>query len=183
MEGFKKLIPKRCRCVRNGSVVEIDATELVPGDIVVLEDGMQIPADIRVITANEMKVDNSSLTGEPEPQDRGPELDIGADGQPVTQVMEAANVVFYTTLVNSGGGKGVVIGVGDETVFDRLHRQLAECGVTLVKARDEVESLGVTLDDDTVLPKIALLCVSPPLLLPPPKPLFLSAPLSVCLLS
>ena len=120
MEGFKKLIPKRCRCVRNGSVVEIDATELVPGDIVVLEDGMQIPADIRVITANEMKVDNSSLTGESEPQDRTPELAKDEQGNLITQPLEASNIAFYTTIVSSGNGMGCVIGTGDRTVMGQI---------------------------------------------------------------
>lgn len=100
MEGFKNMIPKRCKVVRDGGIAEMEATELVKGDVVLLNEGDQIPADLRVVQSTELKVDNSSLTGEPEPQDRGPELDIGADGQPVTQVMEAANVVFYTTLVN-----------------------------------------------------------------------------------
>lgn len=55
---------------RDGNVQVIDASELVPGDIVDMSDGDQVPADIAIIFANECKVDNSSLTGESEPQDR-----------------------------------------------------------------------------------------------------------------
>ena len=120
MEGFKKLIPKRCRVRRDGSVVEIDATEIVPGDIVLLEDGMQIPADIRVISGNELKVDNSSLTGESEAQERGPELVKDSDGKLVTQPLEANNIIFYTTIVSSGSGVGCVIGTGDRTVMGQI---------------------------------------------------------------
>jgi magnesium-transporting ATPase (P-type) len=68
--GFKKLIPKKTNVWRDGNVQVIDASELVPGDIVDLTDGDQVPADIAIIMANECKVDNSSLTGESEPQDR-----------------------------------------------------------------------------------------------------------------
>ena len=140
MEGFKNMIPKRCKVLRDGAIAEMEATELVKGDVVFLNEGDQIPADLRVVQSTELKVDNSSLTGEPEPQDRGPELDIGADGQPVTQVMEAANVVFYTTLVNSGGGKGVVIGVGDETVMGQIANLATETSMDETPIAKEIHN-------------------------------------------
>eukprot|EP00976_Prorocentrum_cordatum_P096717 1190680-Prorocentrum_minimum.AAC.5 len=56
MEGFKKLIPKQTHVTRNGTVSVVDAAELVPGDIVTLNDGDQIPADILLVKANEFKV-------------------------------------------------------------------------------------------------------------------------------
>ena len=64
MEGFKNMIPKKCKCIRDGKNTVVDAWELVPGDVVDLLDGDSVPADIRVMQANELKVDNSYVTGE-----------------------------------------------------------------------------------------------------------------------
>jgi len=120
MEGFKSMIPKKCKCIRNGKAVVIDAWELVPGDVVELNDGDQVPADIRVMRSNELKVDNSSLTGESEPQDRTPDLTYDHQGKLVTQPLEANNLCFYTTIINSGSGRGIVIGSGDRTVMGQI---------------------------------------------------------------
>ena len=120
MEGFKSMIPKKCKCIRNGKAVVIDAWELVPGDVVELNDGDQVPADIRVMRSNELKVDNSSLTGESEPQTRSPELTYDDAGKLVTQPLEASNLCFYTTIINSGSGRGIVIGSGDRTVMGQI---------------------------------------------------------------
>lgn len=120
MEGFKNMIPKKCKSIRDGDIVIIDAQELVPGDIVELNDGDQVPADIRVMRSNELKVDNSSLTGESEPVDRRPELGVDGEGKLVTQPMEADNLVFYTTIVNSGTARGIVIGTADRTAMGQI---------------------------------------------------------------
>ena len=120
MEGFKSMIPKKCKAIRDGKGVVLDAWELVPGDVVDLNDGDQVPADIRVMRSNELKVDNSSLTGESEPQDRTPALTRDAAGNLVTQPLEATNLCFYTTIINSGSGRGVVIGSGDRTVMGQI---------------------------------------------------------------
>ena len=120
MEGFKNMIPKKCKAIRGGKAVVVDAWELVPGDVVELNDGDQVPADVRVMRSNELKVDNSSLTGESEPQDRSPELARDSKGEIVTQPLEATNLCFYTTIINSGSGRGVVIGTGDRTVMGQI---------------------------------------------------------------
>ena len=128
MEGFKKLVPKKCKVLRDGTIVILEAEELVPGDVVDLSDGDQVPADIRVTFANDMKVDNSSLTGESEPQDRSPELNRDANGKLITVPLEAANLMFYTTIVTSGSGRGVVIGTGDNTVMGQIAGLASESG-------------------------------------------------------
>jgi sodium/potassium-transporting ATPase subunit alpha len=120
MEGFKNMIPKKCKCIRDGKNTVVDAWELVPGDVVDLLDGDQVPADIRVMSANELKVDNSSLTGESEPQDRSTDLAKDSQGNLVMQPLEASNLCFYTTIINSGSGRGVVIGSGDRTVMGQI---------------------------------------------------------------
>lgn len=78
-----------------------------------MNDGDQVPADIRVLFANDLKVDNSCLTGESEPVERYPELARDSNGKLITVPLEAANLCFFTTIVTSGSGRGMVIGTGD----------------------------------------------------------------------
>ncbi len=67
MEGFKNFIPPQCKVIREGKTELIPASKLVVGDLVEVRLGDRIPADIRITSSDEMKVDNSSLTGESEP--------------------------------------------------------------------------------------------------------------------
>jgi len=115
MEGFAKLIPKQTHVTRNGQVSVVDAAELVPGDVVTLNDGDQIPADIMLVKASEFKVDNSSLTGESEPQERS-----NVCSQNISSAFEAENLCFFTTIVTTGAGTGVVVGTADNTAMGQI---------------------------------------------------------------
>eukprot|EP00271_Cylindrocystis_brebissonii_P021535 TRINITY_DN7756_c0_g1_i2.p1 TRINITY_DN7756_c0_g1~~TRINITY_DN7756_c0_g1_i2.p1 ORF type:complete len:1167 (+),score=247.04 TRINITY_DN7756_c0_g1_i2:363-3863(+) len=120
METLMNLIPTKCHVIRDGYDNVIDATEVVPGDVVLLADGDRVPADVRIITADDFRVDNSSLTGEAEPVERSPELQLNAAGEPITQTLEASNLAFYTTIVASGHARGVIIACGDNTVMGQI---------------------------------------------------------------
>eukprot|EP00760_Papus_ankaliazontas_P032430 PhM_4_TR5799/c0_g1_i1/m.26956/K01539/ATP1A; sodium/potassium-transporting ATPase subunit alpha len=113
MEGFKSLAAASCKVVRDGSITEIDALYLVRGDVVFLKAGDKIPADVRVIQSTDMKVDNSSLTGEPDPLLRT--VDMTHDSP-----LETDNLAFFGTLMPEGMGFGVVIACGDNTVLGRV---------------------------------------------------------------
>merc|ERR1711871_1807864 len=91
-------------------VENIDSTELVAGDMVALKFGMKTPADIRLVNSTNIKVDNSSLTGEPDHLPRQPSDDEGECG-----VQESNNMCFYTTKVMEGDGVGIVTAIGDRT--------------------------------------------------------------------
>ena len=67
MDSFKNMLPQKCIVIRDGQERSYDPEKLVLGDIVKVKAGEKIPADIRLISVNEMKVDNSALTGESEP--------------------------------------------------------------------------------------------------------------------
>lgn len=67
MDSFKSFLPQKCIVIRDGNEKSINAEKLVLGDIVKVKAGEKIPADLRMIQVNEMKVDNSALTGESEP--------------------------------------------------------------------------------------------------------------------
>eukprot|EP00759_Apiculatamorpha_spiralis_P026779 PhF_6_TR29442/c1_g1_i2/m.43632/K01539/ATP1A; sodium/potassium-transporting ATPase subunit alpha len=113
MEGFKSLAATSSKVVRDGKMSEINATDLVLGDVIFLKAGDKVPADIRVISSNEMKVDNSALTGEPDPLLR---VQRCTDENP----LETKNLAFFGTLVPDGDGYGVIISCGDNTVMGRV---------------------------------------------------------------
>merc|ERR1712235_207510 len=113
MESFKNLVPQYALARRDGEKVTIKAEELTLGDIVEVKFGDRLPADIRVIEARGFKVDNSSLTGESEPQQRTPEF---THDNP----LETKNIGFFSTNAVEGTAVGMVVNIGDHTVMGRI---------------------------------------------------------------
>lgn len=107
------MIPTKAHVLRNGQVVDIRVEELVRGDIVDIGGGDKVPADIRIISARGLKVDNSSLTGESEPQSRNAEY---TNKNP----LESKNLCLFSTNVLEGSARGVIILTGDNTVVGRI---------------------------------------------------------------
>ena len=87
---------------------------MVRGDVVKVKDGEKVPADLRIFSSNEMTVDNSSLTGEPDPLLRKTEP------SDFKNILEAHNVAFFGTLCKTGSGVGVVFAIGDNTIIGRI---------------------------------------------------------------
>ena len=110
---FDKLLPEKALVIRDGEELLVDAVDLVIGDIVVINPGDQIAADIRIFETRNFKVDNSTLTGESEPQWRSAECTH-------ENALMTDNLVFYSTFCVEGYAKGVVINTGDLTVVGRL---------------------------------------------------------------
>merc|ERR1711887_184656 len=114
MEGFKNLVPQYAIVRRNGGEkVTVEAKHLTLGDIVDLKFGDRCPADLRVLEARGFKVDNSSLTGESEPQARGPEFTH-------ENPLETKNLAFFSTNAVEGTAVGMVVNIGDNTVMGRI---------------------------------------------------------------
>lgn len=84
-------------------------------------------------------MDNSSLTGEAEPIERSPALSRDRSGNLITQPLEASNLCFYTTIVNSGTGRGIVIGSGDRTVMGQIAGLATETNNTKTPIAIEIE--------------------------------------------
>jgi len=113
MESFKNLVPQYALARRNGEKVTVPASELTLGDVVEVKFGDRVPADLRVIEARQFKVDNSSLTGESEPQTRTPEF---THDNP----LETKNLAFFSTNAVEGTAVGIVVNIGDNTVMGRI---------------------------------------------------------------
>ncbi len=117
VEALKNLLPKKVRVIRNGREKEIDAHELVPGDLIKLSEGGSVPADGRLVEAQEMRVDNSALTGESKPVYKVSEPLLNGRGFLWTEV---PNLVFAGTTVLSGAGSMVVTATGMDTEIGRV---------------------------------------------------------------
>ncbi|KAG6840615.1 hypothetical protein C0991_005514 [Blastosporella zonata] len=115
LASFLAMIPPSCHVVRDGSITSIAAANLVKGDVVLLRTGDKTPADLVVFSASDLKVDNSSLTGESEPQERF-SLPDGSKQRPP----EAENLVFNSTLVVNGEAWGIVVRTGDHTFIGQI---------------------------------------------------------------
>jgi len=100
-------------CLRDGKLAQIEASSLVPGDIIFIHMGDKTPADILMFAAWDCKVDNSSLTGESEPQERTKYNDM-------QNPLEATNIMFNGALVVSGEAYGIVIRTGDNTMLGQI---------------------------------------------------------------
>ncbi|MCB1530570.1 MAG: HAD-IC family P-type ATPase [Rhodospirillales bacterium] len=115
LKNLKKMLTLRCRVIREGHVQDIDAGFLVPGDVVLLESGNSVPADLRLFDAVNLKTDESTLTGESMPVDK--------DIHPVDEskdISERTCMAWTGTHVVNGRGQGVVVATGMNTEFGRI---------------------------------------------------------------
>jgi len=117
IEALEKLLPTRCRVRRAGEEVQVDAAEIVPGDIIILAAGDNIPADARLLEAQDFRVDNSALTGESRPAYKL--ADPVEDGQEFLWI-EMPNLVFAGTAAVTGAAWGVVIATGMDTQLGNI---------------------------------------------------------------
>jgi sodium/potassium-transporting ATPase subunit alpha len=113
LEALKKLLPFNVTVIRDGRETEAPAELVVPGDLILLAEGDKVPADIRLIESNGLKVNNASLTGESEPVLRRTDA---FEGDPIN----SPNIAFAGTTIVSGNGAGVVFASGMRTEFGRI---------------------------------------------------------------
>ena len=141
LERLRTLVKSRAVVVRDGVRKEIDDVDLVPGDIVVLEAGASVPADIRLIESHELATNDFSLTGESVPQEKDADLVIQGE-QPLSA---QDNLLFLGTTVARGSATGVVIATGMATTIGDI------AGISQTIRRDlsplqrEINTLARTL--------------------------------------
>lgn len=113
MASFKKMLPHHSEVLRDGKRIKINLEEIVPGDIILLDEGNKVPADARLIEFNNLRIDHSSITGESEPQLRSLEYTH-------ENILDSRNVVLSGTLVLSGNGKAIVFATGNQTQIGKI---------------------------------------------------------------
>ncbi len=115
LEALKKYITIRCNVIRNGKIIQVDASEIVIGDIVVLHIGDLIPADVRLISASNFSCDESALTGESAASEK---KIYDLDKETVTP-QDIDNCAFMGTFVATGNANGLVVATGEQTFFGK----------------------------------------------------------------
>ncbi|KAI7830855.1 PMR1-type calcium-transporting P-type ATPase [Kickxella alabastrina] len=143
LEALASLVPNFCHVVRDGESVRLLADHLVPGDIVRFVTGDRIPADVRIVSANHLEIDESALTGESEA------LAKSAD-RVHSQVYELSfsercNIAFMGTLVRNGHGTGVVVRIGSMTEFGHIHEMMRDIEVPRTPLQRDMDKLGQQL--------------------------------------
>jgi magnesium-transporting ATPase (P-type) len=118
--GFRNMLSTEARAIRGGETRLISSEELVPGDVVLLESGDRIPADLRLVDVKNLRTEEAALTGESVPIDKT----TAAVGERAT-VGDREGMAFSGTLVSSGRGKGVVVATGSETELGRINQLMA----------------------------------------------------------
>ena len=141
LEALQKLSDHAAKVIRNGEVDVIPARELVPGDIVILDTGDFIPADLRIIEAVNLKSQESSLTGESVPVEK----EIGIIDDTETSLGDRKNMLFSSSLVTYGRGKGVVVETGMDTEVGKIAGILNNTEKQETPLQRKLNSLGKTL--------------------------------------
>ena len=132
VQALRRMLPATAWVIRAGHAEQVSRRELVPGDILLLEEGEQVSADARLIEANHMRVDNSSLTGEALPRPRR------IEPVPAGSALDAQNLVFAGTTVLSGRGRAVVYATGLRTEFGKIAHLAASVEPTLSPLQQEI---------------------------------------------
>lgn len=127
LEALAKMTVTEARVLRSGEIHKIPSVELVPGDIVLLQSGDKVPADLRLFRCRDLQVDESTLTGESVPVQKDPDP-LPAE----TQLADRRNLAFSSTLVTYGQGRGAVFATGANTEVGRIS--------TLVSTADVLET-------------------------------------------
>ena len=123
IEALKQMTPPKAKVIRNnGESKEVNAEELVPGDIIVLEAGNYVPADCRLLESHNLKIEESSLTGETE----GVLKDADMIAKKDVALGDMKNLAFMTSIVVNGSGKAVVTEVGMNTKVGKIANMIIE---------------------------------------------------------
>lgn len=128
---------KLATVIRDGTRHEVEASELVMGDVVVIQNGMQVPADLRIIESKKLAINEAPLTGESEIVKKSPEpVVVGAP------LAEQSSMAWMGTFVGEGQGIGVVVAVGDETAVGQLAQSIQEITETDTPLQFEIKKIS-----------------------------------------
>ena len=141
LEALKKMSSYSAKVMRDGKVTVIPSRELVPGDIVVLDTGDYVPADIRLVDAVNLKAQEASLTGESVPVEK----DAATIENEEVSLGDRTNMLFSSSLVTYGRGKGIVVETGMHTEVGNIAGMLNSVEETATPLQQKLNKLGKSL--------------------------------------
>ncbi|MBC7692426.1 MAG: HAD-IC family P-type ATPase, partial [Methylotenera sp.] len=141
LAALKGMIPKRTRVRRNGEFLEIDAEEIVPGDLVPLDAGDRVPADGRVVFAQSLELDESALTGESVPATKRHDVIF----KPETPLADRGNMGFMNTVVTRGRAELLVTATGARTEIGKIAAMIGSIEVPPTPLQRQLDRLGKRL--------------------------------------
>ncbi len=137
IEKLKKMSSPKAAVIRKGKREEVDASDLVPGDIIHVESGMRVPADARLIEAHALKVNESALTGESMAAEKSARK-LGKE----VPLAERNNMVYMTTNVETGRGVAVITGTGMDSEIGKIAGMIQEVPRTDTPLQERLKKLG-----------------------------------------
>ena len=137
VDALRQMLSPKCRVLRNKAVATIDAQQLVPGDVVLLETGDRLPADVRLLEATNLRVDESALTGESESVSKGINP-VDAE----TDLALRSCMAWMGTAVTNGRGLGAVVATGGQTQFGRIASLTSEIITDRTPLQRKLGTLG-----------------------------------------
>ncbi len=138
LEALKQMTSPSALVKRGGTLSEIPAALLVPGDIVILEAGRQVPADLRLIHASSLRIEEAALTGESVPVEKNPDF---VSKQPLSPG-DAINMAFMSTNVLHGRGEGIVISTGMQTQIGKIAHSISHTENQTTPLQKRLADLG-----------------------------------------
>ena len=134
--ALQQLLPQQVMAMRAGGLVQIGAAELVPGDVIALQEGDNVPADCRLLQALSLRVNNATVTGESLPQGRDAQASDAED------ILSSRNVLLAGTSIVSGEGRAVVFATGMHTEFGKIAHLTQVSGEPLSPLQKEIMRLS-----------------------------------------
>ena len=147
IDALKKLTSPKAIVKRDGAIKELDAAELVPGDIVLLDAGRLIPADLRLVESSNLKIEESALTGESVPSEK----DFTYKAENETPLGDRINMAYMSTVVTYGRGAGVVVSTGMSTEIGKIAKILEDTVEEMTPLQKRLADLGKMLGILTIV--------------------------------
>lgn len=141
LEALKKMTAPTCRVKRNGKISTIKSEQIVPGDIVLLEAGNYVPADCRLISSSNLKIEESSLTGETVPVLK----EANSILKEKTALGDMVNMAFSTTIVVNGHGEAIVTDIGMNTKVGKIAKMIITNEAPETPIQKKLEEVGKSL--------------------------------------
>ncbi len=147
LDALKKMTSPLAKVLRSGHVREVDASSLVPGDLVLLDAGDIIPADLRLIDASNLRIEEASLTGESIPVEKKPFLVYDED----LGIGDRKNMAYMSTFTTFGRGRGIVVETGHNTEIGKIAEEIQVIEDETTPLQKQLNNLGKFLGIATIV--------------------------------